>query len=105
MGVIFTTNPYNNVFENGSPGSEQSSQNRWKNPQTDKLVKLWKENIVLIESSRSHETSALDSPKSLDRHGSADLTGQRPAKFCQPSDFFRSANAFLRGLRGRLCYF
>ena len=24
--------------------------------QTDKLVELWKENIVLIESSRSHET-------------------------------------------------
>ena len=51
--------PYNDRSENGSPpkGNEQSLQNQWTNPQTDKLVKLWKENIVLNESSRSHETS------------------------------------------------
>ena len=49
---------YNNGSDNESPpgGNQQSSQNRWTNPQTDKLVQLWKENIVLIESSRSHET-------------------------------------------------
>ena len=49
---------YNNGSENGSllGGNEQSSQNRWANPETDKFVELWKENIVLIESSRSHET-------------------------------------------------
>ena len=42
--------PYNNGSENGSlPG-----ENRWANQQTDKLVELWKENIVLIESSRSY---------------------------------------------------
>ena len=50
--------PYNNGSENGSlpGGNEGSSWNRWTNPQTDKLVELWKMNIVLIESSRSHET-------------------------------------------------
>ena len=50
--------PYNNGSENGSlpGGNERSSQNRWTNPQNDKLVELWKENIVLIGSSRSHET-------------------------------------------------
>ena len=42
--------PYNNGSENGSlPG-----ENRWANQQPDKLVELWKENIVLIESSRSY---------------------------------------------------
>ena len=42
--------PYNNRSENGSlPG-----ENRWANQQPDKLVELWKENIVLIESSRSY---------------------------------------------------
>ena len=51
--------PCNNGSENGSlpKENEQSLQNQWTNPQTDKLVKLWKENIVLIESSRSNETS------------------------------------------------
>ena len=50
--------PYNYGSENGSlpGGNEGSSQNRWTNPQTDKLVELWKQNIVLIESSRSHKT-------------------------------------------------
>ena len=50
--------PYNNGSENGSlsGGNERSSQNWRTNLQTDKLVELWKENIVLIESSRSHET-------------------------------------------------
>ena len=32
--------PYSNGYENGSlpSGNERSSQNRWTNPQTDKLV-------------------------------------------------------------------
>ena len=50
--------PHNNRCENGSPpgSNERSSQNRWTNPQTDKLVKFWRDNIVLIESSISYET-------------------------------------------------
>ena len=37
--------PYNKGSENRSlpGGNEGSMQNRWTNPQTDKLVKLWKE--------------------------------------------------------------
>ena len=45
-----------------------------------------------------------DSPvlaKNLHQHDSANLSGQRPIKFCCPNDFFRSGNVFLKGLRGR----
>ena len=62
MTVIITTtakcNSYNNGTENELlPGvNERSPQNRWTNPQTDTLVELWKEYIILTETSRSHET-------------------------------------------------
>ena len=50
--------PNNNGSKNGSlpDENERRLQNWWTNLQTDKLVELWKENIVSIEPSRSHET-------------------------------------------------
>ena len=59
-------------------------------------------NKFLKHSHENNSTTALDSQKNLDLHDSAaDLTSRKLAKFWQPNDFFRSPNAFLRGLRGQ----
>ena len=48
-----------------------------------------------VSESQKRISTVLDFQKNC-----ANLTSRRPAKFCQPSDFFRSTKAFLRHLRG-----
>ena len=65
-------------------------QNQWTNPQTDKLVKLWKENIVLIESSRSNETS-LEIKTEINKSGKEKTVLQYRNKIRNLKDIYKNA--------------
>ena len=69
---------------------EQSSQNRWTNPQTEKLVELWKANIVLIEFSRSHETW-LKITAEIDKLGKQKTVLQCRSKIRNLKDIYKNA--------------
>ena len=45
-------------------------------------------NIIIQEQVSIHNMKSLGLSKNLNLHDSANLTGQRPAKFFEPSDFF-----------------